>query len=76
MHASTAIVMRKVENLIPYARNSRAHDDPQVAQIAASICEFGFTNPVLIDGEDRIEAAKALIPYFNHRISDDEKQDD
>jgi hypothetical protein len=32
MHASTAIVMREVENLIPYARSSRAHDDPQVAQ--------------------------------------------
>ena len=38
-----------VETLIPYARNSRTHSDAQVAQIAASIKEFGFTNPVLID---------------------------
>jgi hypothetical protein len=36
--------------LIPYARNSRTHSDQQVAQIAASIREFGFTNPVLIEG--------------------------
>jgi len=39
-----------IEKLIPYARNSRTHSDAQVAQIAASIKEFGFTNPVLIDG--------------------------
>lgn len=39
------------EKLIPYARNSRTHDDAQVAQIASSIREFGFNNPVLI-GED------------------------
>jgi hypothetical protein len=38
--------------LIPYARNARTHSDQQVAQIAASIREFGFTNPVLIDEED------------------------
>jgi ParB-like chromosome segregation protein Spo0J len=39
-----------VDKLVPYARNSRTHSDAQVAQIAASIKEFGFTNPVLIDG--------------------------
>lgn len=39
-----------IEKLIPYARNSRTHSDEQVAQIAASIKEFGFTNPILIDG--------------------------
>jgi ParB-like chromosome segregation protein Spo0J len=39
-----------IDKLIPYARNSRTHSDAQVAQIAASIKEFGFTNPVLIDG--------------------------
>lgn len=37
-----------LEALIPYADNSRTHSDVQVAQIAASIREFGFTNPVLI----------------------------
>lgn len=40
-----------VTALIPYARNARTHSDAQVAQIAASIREFGFTNPVLIDAE-------------------------
>ena len=44
------------EELIPYARNSRTHSDEQVAQICASIKEFGFTNPVLIDAEGVIIA--------------------
>lgn len=44
------------EELIPYARNSRTHSDEQVAQISASIKEFGFTNPVLIDDEGVIIA--------------------
>jgi len=39
-----------VNTLIPYANNSRTHDDAQVAQIAASIKEFGFRNPILVDG--------------------------
>ena len=39
----------QIDALIPYARNSRTHSDAQVAQIASSIKEFGFTNPVLID---------------------------
>ena len=46
----------EVEKLIPYARNSRTHSDEQVAQICGSIKEFGFTNPVLIDGEGVIIA--------------------
>jgi len=41
---------RKVETLIPYARNPRTHSDAQVAKIAASIVEYGWTNPVLVDG--------------------------
>ena len=40
-----------VTALIPYAKNSRTHDDAQIAQIAASIKEFGWTNPILVDGE-------------------------
>ena len=48
---SEQIEMVNIEQLIPYARNSRTHSDAQVAQIAASIKEFGFTNPVLVDGE-------------------------
>jgi DNA modification methylase len=46
----------KTSKLVPYARNSRTHSDEQVAQICASIKEFGFTNPVLIDGEGVIIA--------------------
>lgn len=43
-----------IDALIPYARNSRTHSDEQVAQVAASIKEFGFTNPVLIDEQGGI----------------------
>jgi len=50
-----------VENLIPYARNSPTHSDAQVAQIAASIKEFGFTNPVLIDEADGIIAGHGRV---------------
>ena len=50
-----------VERLIPYARNSRTHSEAQVAQIAASIREFGFTNPVLIDGEGGIIAGHGRV---------------
>ena len=46
----------KIEELIPYALNSRTHSETQVSQIAASIREFGFTNPVLIDDERNIIA--------------------
>ena len=40
-----------LDRLIPYARNARTHADDQVAQIAASIVEFGWTNPILVDAE-------------------------
>jgi DNA modification methylase len=56
------------DKLIPYVNNSRTHDDAQVAQIAASIKEFGFTNPILIDdegsiiaGHGRVMAARKLL---------------
>lgn len=51
----------KTADLIPYARNSRTHSDEQVAQIAASIREFGFTNPVLIDGDGGIIAGHGRV---------------
>ena len=61
------IVYKNVADLIPYARNSRTHDKDQVSQIVASIKEFGFTNPVLIDdegliiaGHGRVQAAQKL----------------
>ena len=50
-----------IEKLIPYARNSRTHSDEQVAQIAGSIREFGFTNPVLIDSEGTIVAGHGRV---------------
>lgn len=50
-----------VTELIPYSNNSRTHSDAQVAQIAASIKEFGFTNPVLIDGEGGVIAGHGRI---------------
>lgn len=58
---------RPVADLVPYARNSRTHSEVQVDQIAASIREFGFTVPVLLDeagtiiaGHGRVMAAKKL----------------
>ena len=48
-------------DLIPYARNTRTHSPEQVAQIAGSIREFGFTNPVLIDGENGIIAGHGRV---------------
>ena len=51
----------QIDALIPYARNSRTHSDAQVAQIASSINEFGFTNPVLIDGGGGIIAGHGRV---------------
>ena len=58
---------KKVDELIPYALNSRTHSPEQIAQVASSIKEFGFTNPILIDddggiiaGHGRLMAAKKL----------------
>ena len=52
---------RSVSTLIPYARNSRTHSDEQIAQIAASIKEFGWTNPILIDGDNGIIAGHGRL---------------
>ena len=50
-----------VDSLIPYARNSRTHSAEQVAQIAASIKEFGFLNPIIIDGDNGIIAGHGRV---------------
>jgi len=55
------IVYKRVDELIPYARNARLHSDDQVAQIAASIREFGFNAPVLIDGHVGIIAGHGRV---------------
>ena len=61
------IEYRRTDELVPYAKNARTHSDVQVNQLAESIKEFGFTNPVLIDhhggiiaGHGRVMAAKVL----------------
>lgn len=58
---------RPIASLIPYARNARTHSDAQVAQLAASMKEWGWTNPVLVDdagmiiaGHGRVMAARQL----------------
>ena len=55
------IEMLAVDRLVPYAKNAKKHDDRQVAAIAGSIREFGFTNPVLIDGQDGIIAGHGRV---------------
>src|SRR3569833_2190765 len=50
-----------LERLIPYARNARTHSDAQVAQIAAAIREFGWTNPILIDGANGVIAGHGRL---------------
>lgn len=55
------IEQREVADLIPYAANSRTHSDTQIAQIAASIKEFGWTNPILIDADDTIIAGHGRL---------------
>ncbi len=67
MQPDLQVVTVAVPSLIPYAENARTHSDDQVAQIAASIAEFGFVNPVLVDaagvlvaGHGRVMAAKRL----------------
>ena len=67
MTTSLQVAAWPVEKLIPYARNARTHSDEQIAQIAASIAEFGWTNPILagsdgilIAGHARLLAARKL----------------
>jgi len=55
------IQYKPIADLIPYARNSRTHDEAQVAQIAASIREFGWTNPILLDGNNGIIAGHGRV---------------
>ena len=61
MRQAAEIIQLSVDRLIPYGRNARTHDDAQVAQIAASIREFGFTVPILIDADDGIIAGHGRV---------------
>jgi ParB-like chromosome segregation protein Spo0J len=55
------IETRPVDRLTPYVRNARTHSDEQVAQIAASIAEFGFVNPVLIGADEVVIAGHGRL---------------
>jgi DNA modification methylase len=55
------IQMMPTARLVPYARNARTHSDQQVAQIAASMAEFGFVNPILIGADDVIIAGHGRL---------------
>jgi len=61
MNSKVKIEYLDTSNLIPYARNSRSHSPEQVAQIAGSIREFGFTNPILIDSDNGIIAGHGRV---------------
>ena len=50
-----------VDRLIPYVANARTHSEEQIAKVAASILEFGFTNPILVDGNDGIIAGHCRL---------------
>ena len=55
------VTYRPIAELKPYQRNARTHSKKQIRKIAASIKQFGFTNPVLIDGEGRIMAGHGRV---------------
>src|SRR5215208_5267114 len=56
-----ALEYRAIAGLIPYSRNPRTHSEAQVMEIAASIETFGWTNPILIDGESGIIAGHGRL---------------
>lgn len=55
------VVYKSVDELIPYINNARTHSDKQVTQIAASIKEFGFNNPILLDGANGVVAGHGRL---------------
>ena len=55
------IEYKKIDDLIPYVKNSRTHSPQQIQQLAASIKEFGWTNPILLDGENGIIAGHGRL---------------
>lgn len=57
----TTFALVSTAGLIPYARNSRTHSDAQVAKIAASIREFGFLSPIIVDGDNGIIAGHGRL---------------
>ena len=68
MNFSQKIELWPVERLKPYANNARTHSDEQVAKIAASIAEFGFTNPILVDSADGIIAGHGRLMAATQKL--------
>lgn len=61
MFMAKEVRLQQVDALVPYARNSRTHSDDQIASVAASIREFGFTNPVLVRSDGTIVAGHGRV---------------
>ena len=61
MRTTTKLEMRRVADLIPYARNAREHSEEQVQQLRASLREFGFVAPLLIDTQGNIIAGHGRL---------------
>ena len=62
---ASKIVLKPLKSLLPYLNNPRTHSEEQVEQIAASIKEFGFTNPILLDGDNGIIAGHGRLTAAN-----------
>ena len=56
-----AVQVWPVDRLLPYARNARTHSDEQIAQVAASMREFGWTNPILVGADNDVLAGHARL---------------
>lgn len=61
MSPNLQIEYRAIDSLLPYARNPRTHSPAQINKIAASIVEFGWTQPILVDGENGIIAGHGRL---------------
>ena len=61
MKPNLQIEYRSIDALLPYARNPRTHSPAQIAKIAASIVEFGWTQPILVDGDNGIIAGHGRL---------------
>jgi ParB-like chromosome segregation protein Spo0J len=55
------VELRPIDVLLPYCRNPRLHDEAQVSQIAASMVEFGWTSPILVDGQNGLIAGHGRL---------------
>ena len=61
MTPNLQIEYRPIDPLLPYARNPRTHSPAQITKIAASIVEFGWTQPILVDGDSGIIAGHGRL---------------